>query len=138
MFGTTPGTDLQVTNDNTLTITSPTRAAGTVDIRVTTPGGTSAIVTGDKFIYTPVPTVTRISPANGPVAGGTVVIITGSGFTSASTVMFGTIAAASVTYNSATRLTATSPAGSNTVDVRVTTPSGTSAVVQGDMFTYNA
>jgi hypothetical protein len=135
-FSVTPGTSLQVTNDSTLTVTSPARAVGTVDVRVTTPGGTSAIVAGDKFIYVPAPTVTRISPVNGPVAGGTVVTITGTGFTSASTVTFGTVAA-SVTYNSATRLTATSPAaGAGTVDVRVTTPSGTSAIVAGDKFTY--
>jgi hypothetical protein len=137
MFGTTPGTDLHVTDDNTLTITSPARTAGTVDIRVTTPGGTSAIVAGDKFIYAPAPKVTSISPSNGPVVGGTAVIITGTGFTSASTVTFGTVAA-SVTYNSATRLTATSPAGTGMVDIRVTTIGGTSAIVAGDKFTYNA
>jgi hypothetical protein len=76
-------------------------------------------------IYT-VPTVTAASPATGPIAGGTSVTITGTGFVSGATVNFGTTPAAGVTVNSATSITATSPAGSaGVVDVTVTTPGGT-------------
>jgi hypothetical protein len=132
-FGT-KAASVKYNSATSLTATSPS-GTGTVDVRVTTVAGTSAIVAGDKFTYLPAPKVTRISPANGPVAGGTAVTITGTGFTSTSTVTFGT-KAASVRYNSATRLTATSPAGTGTVDVRVTTVAGTSAIVAGDKFTY--
>jgi hypothetical protein len=38
-----------VTNSTTITAVSPAEAAGTVDIQVTTPSGTSAKVAGDDF-----------------------------------------------------------------------------------------
>src|SRR5208337_5028734 len=102
--------------------------AGTVDVTVTTPGGTSATSASDQFTYDPVPTVTGVTPAAGPVAGGTTVTVTGTGFTGATSVKFGTTAATSYTVVSATSITAVSPAGSaGTVDVTVTTPGGTSA-----------
>ena len=57
------------------------------------------------------PTVTGVSPATGPAAGGTSVTITGTGLTGATAVKFGTTAATGVVVNSATSVTATSPAG---------------------------
>ena len=47
------------------------------------------------------PTVTAIAPGSGPVAGGTSVIITGTNFTNATAVNFGSTAASSFTVNSA-------------------------------------
>ena len=41
-----------------------------------------------------IPAVTNVSPAQGPTSGGTTVSITGSGFTGATAVKFGTAAAA--------------------------------------------
>ena len=81
------------------------------------------------------PTVTGISPASGPAAGGTVVTITGTNFTGATSVSFGG-ASASFTVNSATSIIATSPAGTGTVDVVVTNSSGSSATSAADRFTY--
>jgi hypothetical protein len=58
------------------------------------------------------PTVTAVSPDNGPTAGGTTVTVTGSGFVEGSTsVAFGTTPATAVTVTSDTTLTATSPPG---------------------------
>ncbi len=51
-----------------------------------------------------VPTVTSINPTTGAAAGGTVVLITGTNFTSDATVKFGTKAATNVTFNSATQI----------------------------------
>ncbi len=87
---------------------------------------------------TTVPMVTGISPNSGPIAGGTVVTITGSGFTGATSVNFGAMSAASFTVNSDTLITATAPASTGTVDVTVTTPTGTSANSTADVFTYIA
>ncbi len=91
---------------------------------VTAPGGTSAAnPPGDQFTYVgapPVPTVTAVSPNTGTTAGGTGVTITGTGFTGATAVDFGANAATGVTVNSDTSISATSPAGSGTVDVTVT------------------
>jgi len=85
------------------------------------------------------PTVTSVSPASGPAAGGTSVTITGTNFTGATGVNFGGVAATSVTVISATSITATSPAGAvGAIDVTVTTPGGTSATSSADAYTYAA
>ena len=62
---------------------------GTVYVRVTTAGGTSATSAADQYTYVAVPTITSLSPTSGPAAGGTSVIITGTGFTGATAVTFG-------------------------------------------------
>jgi hypothetical protein len=52
-FGGTPATAVVVVSANTITATSPAKAAGTYDVRVTTPNGTSAIGgSSDNFVYT--------------------------------------------------------------------------------------
>ena len=63
---------------------------GTVDVTVTAPGGTSATSPADQFTYVAGPTVTGLSPTFGPSVGGTLVTITGTGFTGATEVDFGT------------------------------------------------
>jgi IPT/TIG domain len=82
------------------------------------------------------PTVRKIAPKTGPAGGGTAVTITGTGFTNTSTVAFGVAAGTEVIFHSATSITATSPAGSGTVDVRVTNALGTSPIVSKDHFKY--
>ncbi len=59
----------------------------------------------------PSPTVASLSPAAGPLAGGSSVVITGTNFSSATGVTFGGIAATSFTINSPTQITAIDPAG---------------------------
>ena len=86
----------------------------------------------------PPPSVSGISPAGGPEAGGTTVSIAGSGFTGATRVSFGANAAPQRAVNSDNSITAVAPAGSGTVDVTVTTPSGTSATGAVDRFGYVA
>ena len=106
---------------------------------MTTPGGTSATSTADLFTYsTAAPTVTGLSPTSGPAVGGTLVTITGTGFTGAPVVDFGTTAATGVTVVNSTTITADSPVGTGTVNVTVTTPVGTSATSTADQFTYAA
>src|SRR5258708_24085562 len=59
----------------------------------------------------PAPTVTRVSPNQGPVTGGTTVIITGTGFFNTTTsVMFGATAPTSFLANSANQITPASTA----------------------------
>jgi hypothetical protein len=64
------------------------------------------------------------------------VTITGTNFTGATAVKFGSTNATSFTVNSASSITAVSPAGTGTVDVTVTTPEGTSATSPSDRFSY--
>ncbi|WP_396290266.1 choice-of-anchor G family protein [Curtobacterium sp. KT1] len=129
-----------VSDDGTeLTFTTPAHAVGTVDVTVTTPAGTSDPL---DFTYTDdavaVPTITTLDPDNGPVAGGTVVTVTGTGFTDDATVSVDgsdPIEADSVS-DDGTELTFTTPAHDvGTVDVTVTTPAGTSDPLD---FTYTA
>jgi hypothetical protein len=138
-FGTTAATNVTVVNDTSITADSPA-GTGTVNVTVTTPAGTSATSPADQFTYTvtAAPTVTGLSPNSGPEAGGTMVTITGSGFTGATAVDFGTVPATNVTVVSDTSITATSPAGTGIVDVTVTTPAGTSPTSQADLFTFTA
>ena len=140
-FGSTSVTPT-VNSDTQITVTSPA-GSGIVDVTVTTPGGTSATSSADQFTYITAPAITSISPTGGPLAGGTTVTITGTGFygggssPAVSAVKFGSTSASSFTVNSATQVTATSPAGSGIVDVTVTTPGGTSATTAADGFTYS-
>ncbi len=50
-FGGTAATSFIVNSDTSITATSPAMAAGTVDITVTAPGGTSATTAADQFVY---------------------------------------------------------------------------------------
>ena len=110
-------------------------AIGADEVVVADANGTSS--GGPSYTYvTPPPTVSGIEPTSGPAAGGTEVTITGTGFTSGATVHFGTKSASAVTLNSASQITATSPAGSGTVNVTVTAASGTSAETSADRFSY--
>jgi hypothetical protein len=85
---------------------------------------------------TPSTTVTSISPNTGPAVGGTAVTITGTGFTGATAVTFGS-AAAAFTINSATSITATSPVVlGGTVDITVTAGGTTSPTSAADQFTF--
>ena len=139
-FGSKAATGVTVVSATSITATSPSGTAGTVDVTVTTPSGTSTISAADKFTYVAIttpPTITGISPASGSIAGGTSVTISGTSFTGATAVKFGSTAATGVIVVSATSITATSPVhAAGIVDVTVTTPSGTSATSAADKFTY--
>ena len=140
-FGATNATSYTVNSVTQISATSPA-GTGTVDITVTTAGGTSATSSADQFTYVAAPTVSGISPTNGSTAGGTSVVITGTNFTGlsgAAAVKFGATNATSYTVNSVTQITAVSPARSaGPVDITVTTVGGTSATSANDLFAYVA
>ncbi len=139
-FGATTASTFTVTSATSLSAVSPTEPAGAVDVTVTTPGGTSAISSADRFRFSP--TVTGVSPNSGPTAGGMVVAITGTGFaagTGATKFEFGSLKAASVDCSSSTECIAVSPAHeAGTVDVRAIVNKTTSARnTPADQFTYS-
>lgn len=100
----------------------------------------SAFAQGDNKQGTPTaalpPTITSITPINGPEEGGTSVKITGKNLSNATAVMFGSKPATSFVVGSSSQITAVSPAGTDTVHVSVTTGGGTSVLTDGDVFTY--
>lgn len=84
------------------------------------------------------PVVKAVSLHNGrPTAPpASTVTITGSGFTAATSVRFGSKRAKSFTVESGSSITAVSPRGAGTVDVTVTGPGGKSATGPADEYTY--
>jgi alpha-tubulin suppressor-like RCC1 family protein len=135
-FGSTPATSFTVNSPGSITAVSPAGALGTVNVRVASSAGASAAVAADHFTYLMAPTVTKLSAKGGAAAGGSTVTITGTGFGGATSVSFGANDAAHFTVNSTISITATSPAGSGLVDVKVTTAGGTSAASKHDEWGY--
>lgn len=88
----------------------------------------------------PVPEITSITPALGPVTGGTEVTITGKNLSGASAVSFGDAAAASFTIDSDTKITVTTPRVTRPgkVDVTVTTFAGENVDNRSDDYVYRA
>jgi len=117
-FGAGGAREFTVSSPTSITAVSPP-GAGTVDVTVTTIGGTSAISKGDEFGF--VPAVEGVSPAGGAPAGGTNVTITGAGFATgkAATVFkFGSKLATEVECTTDTSCTAVAPANkAGTVEV---------------------
>jgi hypothetical protein len=134
-FGSAEASDVAVVSESEITATSPA-GSGTVYVRVTTPGGTSADLADAKFTYDPVPVVSSLESGGGPEAGGAYVDIGGTGFTGATAVRFGSAEATGLTVNSDTQITVISPAGSGTVYVTVTTPGGTSDDTDDSEYEY--
>jgi hypothetical protein len=84
------------------------------------------------------PVVTSIAPTSGPTGGGTIVTVTGTGFTGALAVGFGPADATNIAVASDTQVIAVSPAGSGTQNVTVVTPGGRSAINAAAQFSYAA
>jgi hypothetical protein len=136
-FGVTAAAGITVNSDTSITAVSPVAEAGTVDITVTSAGGTSATSPSDQFTFFAIPVVSSLSPNSGPIGGGTPVTITGTNFTGATAVFFGDMPAGFV-VNDDTSITAVSPGEGSPDDVAVTvtSPGGTSAMSAADQFTY--
>ncbi|MGX1854711.1 beta strand repeat-containing protein [Streptomyces sp. NPDC055299] len=126
-FGATQGAAVTVVSDTQISVVSPP-GTGTVQVTVTTPAGTSNQFVTFGYTTTSGPVLTALSPNAGPAAGGTVVTLSGAGFTGATAVRFGAVSA-SFTVVSSTQIAATAPAGSGTAQVTVTAPGGTSNAV---------
>jgi hypothetical protein len=128
-FGSAAATSFTVDSDTQISAVAPA-GTGFVLVTVTAPGGTSNAVT---YAYVVLPTLTSASPTSGPAAGGTNVVLTGTGFVSPLSVRFGSTAT-TFTVNSATQLTAIAPGGTaGTVTITVTGSGGTS---NGLPYTY--
>jgi hypothetical protein len=84
------------------------------------------------------PSIAGLLPTSGSTTGGETVKIVGSNLDGATGVSFGS-KPATFTVNSPNQITATAPAvPASTVDVRVIGPGGTSAINDGDKYTFTA
>src|SRR5260370_1259306 len=137
--GFTPGTVSGANGTFTVTSIHTYNNAGSFTITITVTDMTTRQTSrGSGTASTTIqrPAITCITSKSGPVAGGTTVTITGSNFTNATSVSFGSTAASNFTIDNDTQITAVSPAGSGTVDVTVTTPGGASAISPADQLSY--
>ena len=142
-FGTTLGA---IVSDapTQIIVTSPYELFGTVDVTVTTTGGTTSISAADRFTYVAFPpTVTGLSQTSDTTNGDTTITIAGTNLWGASGVSFGSVAASSFSVVSPTQITAVDPAhvvGTVDVTVTVATAGGadTSATSTADRFTFVA
>jgi IPT/TIG domain len=129
MFGTKAAQSVVVNGTNQILAITPAAVATEqqslpADIIIRNPDGQSVTATGG-FTYTAAPlSISAISPGSGSNDGGTIVSISGSGFTSAlagASVTFGGVPATELTVHDAATLTVKLPPHANgNVDVAVT------------------
>lgn len=127
-FATTPATSVTFNSPTSLTAVSPA-GSGSVPVTVTTPGGTGNVGT---FFYVPSPLLSGLTPSVGGV--GTSVVITGANLSNTTAVTFGATPATAFTVDSDGQITATTPAGTGTVPVTVTTTAGS---VDNQLYSYS-
>jgi hypothetical protein len=108
----------KIVSGTSLTITVPNGDTVASTIKVSDPQGSQTSSTQ----FTPTMGIKSFSPTSGSISAGTVVTITGVGFSPDSVVAFNKVNASTTFVNSQT-LTAVVPAGSSTGLITVTSPS---------------
>jgi hypothetical protein len=137
LFNTVPAASTTVVSSTTITVVTPNLSDVTADVFVRTPYGTTVPVKATKFRFTAPPAVTAVTPNVGPLRGGNNVTLTGSHFTAATAVRFGSAPAASFLVQSDTKILAVPPAHAPaTVDVRVDVGTVTGVTGPGDKYTW--
>ena len=137
MIGAFIGTVTANTADSLTFTTGAATSAGDMSVTVQTYNGAGSVSSTNAYTYVTPPTITSVTPTRGLAAGGTSVTIDGASFLNATSVTFGGVAG-TVTANTGTSLTVTTPAVSpGAQDVAVTTTGGGTVTSQG-AFTFVA
>ncbi|MGG3507689.1 IPT/TIG domain-containing protein [Paenibacillus lautus] len=113
--------------------------AGPVTVRVVNSDGQEGLLLdGFTYLLPPPPSVTEIRPNTGEMAGGYLIVITGTSFNSSSVVYINNVAVQTIFY-STNELRARVPQASQSgpVDVRVLNSDGQEITINGG-FSYNA
>ena len=118
-FGGTAAT-FTVNSATQITAKVPASAV-TGPLSVTAPGGTGS----STALFYATPTLTGFTPTSGAV--GATVTLTGTNFTGATSIKFGTVATTAFTVVSNTQITVAVPAKATSGTIQVTTPAGTAA-----------
>jgi alpha-tubulin suppressor-like RCC1 family protein/subtilisin family serine protease len=118
-------------NRYSITLEGATILAPSVDYYIEATDGSSKALHGNalqphKMMISDQPTITSVTPSEGPETGGTKVVINGANFKQGATVQFGQAAASNVVFVNANQITAVTPAHYPAkVDVQVKNPDGT-------------
>jgi hypothetical protein len=124
-----------VVSSTSITAVTPAGTSGSASVVVTDTAGSNAANT--LFTYDAAPTITSVSPNNGPTSGATSITLTGTGFVTGATLTIGGASATSVVVVSSTSITAVTPAGtSGSQNVVVTDTAG--SVTDTGAFIYGA
>ncbi|KIF68807.1 cell surface protein [Streptomyces sp. AcH 505] len=122
-----------VVSDGRITVAAPAGTAGSVGVSVTTAGGTN---NGLSYTYVAAPTVTTVTPAEGPTTGGTTVTVAGTGLTSTNQVTFDGNPAPFTVLSDTAVSAVTPPGAAGAVDVVVTNDAASATAA--DAYTYLA
>ena len=137
LFDNTQAKTIHVVGPQGIVVELPTGTAGVVDVRVQTPGASDAIYpNGFTYIAPTAPAALAVVPATGPVEGGIVVLVEGTGFLPSSEVWFGAVKAGTVFTQGPNSIGVELPPGSaGDVNVVVKTLGFDDTVLAG-AFTY--
>ncbi len=135
-IGGSPCSSVTVVAQTQVTCVTVPHAAGTFNVTLTNSDGQFSTLS-NAYTYEPGPSLTSVNPTGGPLAGGTAIILSGSGFNPAATVTIGGTNCQSVVVASANQIACTTPAGSaGAANVVVTNPDDQASTLIGG-FTYN-
>jgi hypothetical protein len=138
-FGSVPATNVVVVNPTLIMATAPAAAAGTVSVAVSS--GSASASLPNAFTYRTSATasgltLTTISPNTGPAVGGTLVTLTGTGFSGGAALYFGNVPATDVSSPGSSTILARTPLNvAGNVPVTVVNSDG-SSVTLASGFTY--
>ena len=126
-FGSVAAASVTVNSSTEIkAVTSPS-SPGTVDVQLTNGNGEAAILPA-AFTYTSYPGISSVAPRAGPAAGGTVIVVSGTGFQEGAAVSLGGVQATVESVTGTTKITAVTPAHApGTADVQVKNPDETTA-----------
>ncbi len=121
LFDDSAATSVVVVDSKTITCVTPAEDAAVVDVKVTV--GSETVIRKKLFTFFDT-IINKVVPAFGSIAGGTAVVLHGSGFITGSTVTFDGVAATGVLFFDSQQLHCTTPARTNVgfVDVVVIGP----------------
>ncbi len=135
--GASACTSVNVISATSMTCLTPANTTGVYSISTTDPDNQSGTL-ATAYTYNPLPTITTVSPTNGPLTGGATITITGTGFMSGVAMTIGGTACTTFAMVSSTSLTCVVPTKTAGAVSVVVTNVDTQAVTQTNAYTYNA
>ena len=137
-FGGAACTSVNRTSATSLTCVTPARPAGAVTVVVTNSDSQQGSK-ANAYTYASAPTVNGVNPASGPMAGGTTITLSGTGFSGVPTVTVDGRVCSDVTPVNATTVTCRTPSSPapGAVGVELTNPDSQKGS-KANAFTYIA
>ena len=131
LFGAAKAINVAVHSKTLISCVVPAGFPGLADVTVENPGGDKAVAVGAyEYLAAKELQIDQVTPSSGPVTGGGVTVVKGSGFQPGAAVTFGATPATSIVVESSSLITCTAPAGSaGFVDVVVQNNDGQKATL---------